>query len=288
MLGVLGCGEAEPRRPLATPASSEAGSAAHTGLAEGEHRIEITHDFVRIEANRAPLGAVLDEIAVRMGVALEADAASRRTPVAVAVDAPDLPRALPSLLRGSDFRASFAPTDGDAVRLVALTVGALPGRAAADRSPRPAARAPAGQAARSHGFDDDAPDRDDDEAETLSQEEALATLERGSRDERVAAIRAIEPEGAGLRALIDVLRDDGDPAVRAAAAEQLEDARGFAGVQALLAALADREVVVVRAAIESLEFAGDESVIAQLEPLLDHPDPDVRHDAEDAIEFLRD
>ena len=43
---------------------------------------------------------------------------------------------------------------------------------------------------------------------------------------------------------------------------------------------------MVLEAIDALEFAGDESIIPNLEPFLDHPDPEVREAAEEAIEFL--
>jgi HEAT repeat protein len=40
--------------------------------------------------------------------------------------------------------------------------------------------------------------------------------------------------------------------------------------------------------IDSLEFAGDESNVDDLAPLLLHPDPRVREMAAEAIEFLGD
>lgn len=287
-----GCGDSERPRRGSRPAPAAGRPADGPGLSRGEHRIHITHDLVRIEADQAPLSAVLDELALRMGVDVTVAPGLGETPVRVDVEAPDLPRALPALLRGLDFEARYEPFADGAVRVTAIRVAPAPTGGVAAPSgasargpspPRSGSVAPTGRR-------DAAEDEDDwrEGSEALSQDEALAQLARGSREERVEAIHSIEVEGPGLRALIDVLANDGDPAVRTAAAEQLEDADGYAGVEALVAALRDPEVRVVRAAIESLEFAGDESVIPALEPLLDHPDPDVRRDAEDAIEFLRD
>ena len=49
---------------------------------------------------------------------------------------------------------------------------------------------------------------------------------------------------------------------------------------------AESEVVI--AALDSLEFVGDSSIIPELTPLLKHPDPDVQEAAASAIEFLSD
>ena len=66
------------------------------------------------------------------------------------------------------------------------------------------------------------------------------------------------------------------------------DSEAFAAVEGLIMALDDPDRGVVLQAIESLEFAGDESVIPALSPLLDDSDRAIREAAAEAIEFLTD
>lgn len=272
-----GCSDRESSRTLAPAATSERSAPpARRPLARGEHRISITSESVRIEANGARLGDVLDELAQRMGVRVEVGDSARDARLDADIDAPSLPLALPSLLRGHAYHAEFEPaaTRVPSSRLTRLQVGAA--REGGVSAASPAATAP-----------DDEADEDLD-FEDLPLDEVLERIEHGSREERLAAIRATPARGEGLQALIQVVESDGDPEARAAAADQLEDTLDFAGVSALIAALDDRDPRVVRAAVSSLEFAGDESVIPRIEPLLSHEDPGVRKAAADAIEFLRD
>ena len=53
------------------------------------------------------------------------------------------------------------------------------------------------------------------------------------------------------------------------------------------ARLKDSDAEVVLEAIDALEFVGDENVLADLRRLLDHPNPEVREAAQDAIEYLQ-
>ena len=90
-----------------------------------------------------------------------------------------------------------------------------------------------------------------------------------------------------MRLLADALSHDPDPRVRAEAANQLGYADSIGAVRALLRALKDSDPTVVAAAVESLGFTADDSVIPDLEPLLQHPDAQVREQAKRVIEFLR-
>ena len=89
-----------------------------------------------------------------------------------------------------------------------------------------------------------------------------------------------------LDPLLSVLVRDSDPQVRIAAAEQLADSDSFAAVTGLLDALQDTSPRVIIAVLESLELNGDESIVPEIEPLLEHPDEDVREAAAIAIEML--
>jgi HEAT repeat protein len=129
----------------------------------------------------------------------------------------------------------------------------------------------------------------DDDSDPEAVEELARKLDLLTSSDpqiREEAALEIEADGPGLEALVRLIYDDPDPLVRRAAAAQLEDSDTHAGVQALLHALRDTDSRVVIQAIESLEFAGDESLIPELEQLLDSRDREVRKAAEEAIEFL--
>ena len=125
-----------------------------------------------------------------------------------------------------------------------------------------------------------------DEDEPPHEEEALRDLESADAETRMRAVLALEAEGEGLTALIDAIESDPDPRVRAAATVGLEESEEFAAVQALVGALDDPNPEVVVEAVDSLEFAGDASVVPSLEPLLGHSDARVRKAAADAIRLL--
>jgi HEAT repeat protein len=115
--------------------------------------------------------------------------------------------------------------------------------------------------------------------------EALNNLRSSDAEERADAVLDIEPEGVGLRTLVDTLRDP-DPEVRLAVISQLEDGESPEAVAGIVGALQDSDPEVVLEAIDALEFVGDENVLADLRRLLEHPNPEVREAAQDAIEYL--
>jgi HEAT repeat protein len=93
----------------------------------------------------------------------------------------------------------------------------------------------------------------------------------------------------GVAVLDDVVRGDPDARVRARAALTLGEADrddGDAAANALVAALQDPESQVVLAALEALESVGDETLISELMPLLDHPSAEVRERTSETIDWL--
>ena len=109
--------------------------------------------------------------------------------------------------------------------------------------------------------------------------EALNNLRSPDPEVRADAVLDIEPEGVGLRTLVDTLSDP-DKDVRLAVVSQLEDAESPDAVAGLVRALQDGDSDVVLEAIDALEFVGD------LRRLLDSKNPEIKEAAQDAIDYL--
>jgi HEAT repeat protein len=123
----------------------------------------------------------------------------------------------------------------------------------------------------------------DQDAEILA--EALNNLRSSDPEMRAEAVLDIEPEGVGLRTLVDTLRDP-DKDVRLAVVSQLEDGESPEAVAGLVRALQDADADVVLEAIDALEFVGDQNVVGDLRRLLDSKNPEIKEAAQDAIEYL--
>jgi hypothetical protein len=124
--------------------------------------------------------------------------------------------------------------------------------------------------------------------EARREHEAQVTRDLESPDSwvRADAARQIEAEGDGITRLSQILADDPNAEVRAAAASQLSDSDSAGSINSLLTALNDPSTIVILEALDSLLFAGNETIIPSIEPLLDHPEEIVREAAGDTIDFL--
>jgi len=103
---------------------------------------------------------------------------------------------------------------------------------------------------------------------------------------RADAARQIEAVGDGISQLGQLLADDPNAEVRVAAASQLSDSDSAGSINSLLAALDDPSSSVIIETLDSLVFVGDETIIPAIQPLLRHPDAEVREAAADAVDFL--
>jgi hypothetical protein len=246
-------------------------------LAAGEWRIAVASGLVSVDAVEAPRRPLLGALAKRAEFELEA-APGEWPPLTLRLDAQPMEVALPLLVGEFEYRADWASEDG-VHRLVKLVIGAPRGE-----------RVAAGGSALRPGEVSEALERalravaDQDEA--MDPEEALRRMQDADAETRLRAALALEPEDEGLTALIAAIERDPDPRVRAAATVGLEESEELAAVQALVGALDDPSPDVVVEAIDSLEFAGDASLVPSLEPLLAHPDANVRKAAADAIRLL--
>ena len=103
---------------------------------------------------------------------------------------------------------------------------------------------------------------------------------------RADAAQQIDAAGDGIGRLSKLLADDPDVEVRVAAAGQLSDSNSAGSMNSLLAALGDPSTEVILEALDSLQFVGDETLIPAIQPLLGHPDAEVRDTAADTIDLL--
>jgi hypothetical protein len=284
------CGAEPSPAPASSPASAQAAPAAAQHSPEapravrpqsraGEWQLAYANGVVSVDASAAPRRALLGELAKRAGFALEAPPAGDLPPITARIDAQPLEAALPQLVGDREYRTEWETRDGTH-RLAKLIVGAA--RDGASRDPNGLRQ----------GEVSDALERAlaelHDQESGMSQEEALRRLDDPDAETRVRAVLALDAEGEALAALISAIERDPDPRVRAAATVGLEESEEFAAVQALVGALDDANPEVVVEAIDSLEFAGDASVVPSLRPLLSHSDARVRKAAADAIELLGD
>ena len=249
----------------------------------GRAHVEFADGRVTVLSRAAPRATILEELAAQAGFLLElGDLES--SPLTLRIENLMLERALPLLLRGVPYEIDYA-FDRALGRHVVTFLGVGPPLMATEADTTPeAGDAPATR-----------PDRE--YRERLFRERLLraapiqaALLEDlGSYDAatRAEAASEIEAEGPALDRLLEILAEDPDPRVRAASVEQLGNAGSHWAVRGLIFALDDSDRAVVLLAIEALESEGDDSVIPDLEPLLDHRDPVIRKATREAIDSLQ-
>ncbi len=293
LAAALGCGgesRDEPAPAIAARAEGAAQAAlpAHASAASkapeaplpprGTSRLSVADGRVSVAAFAAPRQPLLEQLASVVGFRLELGDAPL-TPLTLQIEDQPLELALPLLVGDLEYQAEWTSEEG-AHRLALLRVGGA-------RKPAPSS--------------DDGGLRTGEVHTSLEREleaQRQAPLAPRSRSEierdlassdpelRVRAALSLESEGRDLERLGSLLESDPDPRVRAAATVGLEDAEDFAGLDALLGGLDDPNPEVVVEVLDSIEYAGDESVVPRLRPLLAHSDPRVREAAANAIATL--
>jgi hypothetical protein len=294
---IWACGRGEsdaPRRAETTPAAPAAAAAQPAATLErGASRLHYEGGRVTLAANAAPVQPLLEQLAAEARFELQLEPGDW-PPLTASFADRSLAEALALLIGNRDYTAQWhASPRGDGPRLELLRVGAelaadarasdSKAREAQSEPPRARAKksvtgAVAGSLARALR---------ERPLESETQEALLEKIRDPSAQVRTEAALELQPEGEGIHALSQLLANDPDPGVRAAATESLEVADDPAAVQALIAGLGDPDPAVVVQVLDSLEFAGDETAIPRITPLLQHPDSAVREAAQNAIDFLR-
>jgi hypothetical protein len=255
----------------------------------GQSRVWIHAGEVTLLANHAPRLRVLRKLAREAGFEVAVGTAGQPT-ASVTLRAVRVPleRALARLLNGVPYALHYgADAEGEEASLVRVALGEPDtGEEIAERreprpEPRPSRDEPA-MARLGRANEPADPARFDER-----QAEALRGLGDRSPEGRIDAVDSIYPDPEGIDALGEVVRNDPEPAVRMAAAESLGySAEDPEAIGALLLALHDPEPEVVITALDAIEFVGDNTVIPELDFLLDHPDLGVREATADAIWWL--
>jgi hypothetical protein len=128
------------------------------------------------------------------------------------------------------------------------------------------------------------------EAERLERrrEENLSRIDDDDPSVRADAVEGLPADDETIPALTDLAMNDPEADVRKAAVSALSDSpqEDTAARGALLGALSDPDPQVVIAALDSIEWIGDASMIPEITPLLQHPNAEVRDAAEDTISFI--
>ncbi len=125
-----------------------------------------------------------------------------------------------------------------------------------------------------------------DERDAAEQAELLAELDSADPQVRADAVDWVDLDDAAVERLTTLLGSDPDPEVRATIVDRLGEEESPAAIDALVLALRDSDPEVVLRAFDNLEFADEDRLIAELDTLLNHPDPEVREVAQDLADSL--
>ena len=284
-----------------SPAGAEAPAAAEAPLAAGAYWIDTSERGVSLRAAGASLLEVLESLGRALGfeVAAGEQVAERR--VSLDLEEEPIEVVLARLLDGMAYTLSYQG-DAEAGRSVLhrLRVGAADAaraqRRSRDRSGSGDDRALARAERRERRRAEDpserklaaARQREELLAERRAREpETLAALESSDPSVREAAVRDLDPE-AGYQRAADLLHNDPDPAVRAAALDRVFQSNAAGSLPELVRATHDPEPQVVIEALDRLEFDGDASILPELEHLREHPDPGVRERYAETSDILSD
>lgn len=282
---VFGCSKSEPTVVPAEPTAIAERAAPGAPAApvrplppRGEATLSFADNLVTVDAYAAPRLPLLQQLAHEGGFVLDARA-NAWPELTLRLERAPLELALPLLVGDLTYSTEWKTANG-MHRLAKLRVGAPRVVEASDSIQAPAPGDVSASLERAIAARREQP---------LSQAETEAEAARYADpdpEQRLRAALALEPEGEQLKQLCDMLEHDPDPRVRAATTVNIENADQFSAVRALVDALDDPDPDVLIEVIDSLEFAGDQSISPEIESLLSHSDPRVRQAAADALIYF--
>lgn len=252
-------------------------------LPQGTFDIRLYEGKFTIVANHAPARDILDDLAVLAGFEV-VDSGIPLEQVTLVIENSDLHAALVELLQPHPYQTSY---EFDTSRSTYALTRVLLGHTATAQETAPAQpRLPAAGVETVNPAG--APLPGADRTQLSAEDQAYLTLLLDPSPEvRADAAESIEATGIALDYLATILTTDPSPEVRMAATYSLENSDDPRAVDTLIMGLDDADPEVLVEVIDSLDFLDDRSAIPYLQPLLDHPDEDVRDAAESAIESLQ-
>jgi hypothetical protein len=303
---LLGCSGAEAPAPNAEPGAESGAEAAAVvepdaprsevpspaQPAPGSALVSLSERGVTVRANQTSRRVVLTELERNAGFDLEI-APGTRLEESVTIDAVDAPleEVLGSLLEGWPHALYFGVAASGGRVLEQVDVGDFSATDAvvADLAARAPTEAQRARRRRKREVERD-PVADAERRERIErrQDEFYAQLDDADPAARAEAAEGLRADDRTVPALSELAANDPDSGVRKAAVSALSDAseEDTAALGALVGALGDADPQVVIAALDSLEWVGDASVIPDITPLLEHPNAEVREAAEDSIYYL--
>jgi len=303
---LLGCSDAEAPAPNAEPGAespAEASVLVEPGAprseapplaqpAPGSALVSLSERGVTVRANQASRRAVLAELARNAGFHL-ALAPRTRLEEPVTVDAVDasLEEVLGSLLDGRPYALYFGVAASGGRVLKQVDVGDFSATDVATGELAAGAPTELDRARRRWKRDverDPVAEAERRERLERRQAEFYAQLDDADPATRARAAEGLPANDHTIPALIELAASDSDAGVRKAAVSALSDApeENAAALGALVDALGDGDPQVVIAALDSIEWIGDASLIPAITPLLEHPNAEVREAAETSIYYL--
>ncbi len=248
----------------------------------GRLTIDLTPGNVSIRANQVLELDILERIAAEANFDLLTGDVAWQT-VTVDIREDNLHTALTVLLNAHTYQIVYTPDETTRQEVLSEVVISEPLPPLTTANPGKTARkdgAPSGE----QEWQEEKEESELPDPETQAQ---LQALQNESADIRAAAVEDIEPTGEALNTLTDLIVSDPSPEVRIAISQALEFSEDPLAIEALVACLKDENVAVVLECITALEYIGDSSTAARLQPLLQHYDVEVRNTAAQAIENLR-
>lgn len=278
-----------------TPADSHAAPVAGAlkatpALEAGQYEVDLTDDAIVIRANQINELVLFKGVANKAKFQLFAENFDWKT-VSVDIHAKTLQAAVVELLGAYPYEIVYAPDESGQQEVLSEVVIGTPGLMATNKNDD------SKQAAEQRKKKNKALDPGEEallyieEYDSLGQQLAyLEKLQDPTPEIRAAAAKKIRPTSDNLPIMTDLLANDPSPEVRIAATWSLEvseDAEAPQAIAALVKCLDDKDYSVVKECVDSLGFIGDETTIVYLQPLMTHPDEDVRSAALEAIRFLQ-
>lgn len=271
-------GHADHDRTTASmPAAVSGTTSADTNkLTPGTFDIQLHEGRFTILANDAPARDILNDLAILADFEI-VDAGDPLKRVTLAIEDSDIHAALVELLKPGPYQVIYEFDDTRSkdtlTRIVIGRITAMPKMVQTQPPPLAMEGAPLPGA---------------DETPLSMEDQAYLTLLLDPSPEvRADAAESIEATGIALDYLARIITTDPSPEVRIATTYSLENSEDPRAVDTLIMGLNDTDPEVLVEVIDSLGFLDDRRTIPYLQPLLNHPDEDVRDAAESAIESLQ-